>query len=633
MSAIAGLFRFDGSPSVEMECRAMLDAQCAFGPDDRSSAILQECAAGRALYRTLPEDRFDRQPLLGGDGKLLLVADVRIDNRDELLRALGREGAGATLSDSDILLAGFERWSEGVLDRLAGDYAFAVWDASARRLILARDPLGERPLLYHRGRDYFAFASMPHGLHALPDVDRRPNLSQAAAFAADLFPSGSATYWERIERVETGHVVTVTQLGLTSRRYWNPRRTELRLPSDGQYVEAFREQLDRATRPRLRRLGGMVASHLSSGYDSSAVAATAARLLDPERLLAFTSAPRAGFDGPVPRGRVADESSVAAAVAQMHPNMEHRVIRPEGRSPLAALDRLHPLVGQPAGHLCNTVWATAINEAAQAAGATVLLHGQSGNFTVSNGGRNNLADLLREGHWLDWWREARAMVRRGPIRWRGVLDNSLGPWAPLLLYRVLRRRFLHSSDRAAEGLVRPEWHAEINRRAATLGRDPRPPRDSFALSIRLLQGDDPGAFRKATLARYGLDQRDPTGDRRLIEFCLSLPVNQLIRNGERRPLARGALADRLPPLLLDQERRGYQAADWYEQIGPEQVRQAVRRLGRSEAASTVIDFAAVEKLTGSWPTGNWDQQWVITDYRAGLLRALSTAHFLSVADA
>src|SRR5262245_22213614 len=108
----------------------MLKAQKVYGPHDTSSWSAEGIALGRNLFRSLPEDVHDRQPLIGGGGRSALVADVRLDNRSELVEALGIEPDRArTLADAELLLLAWERWREAVFDRLLGDYAFALWDA------------------------------------------------------------------------------------------------------------------------------------------------------------------------------------------------------------------------------------------------------------------------------------------------------------------------------------------------------------------------------------------------------------------------------------------------------------------------------------------------------------------------
>src|SRR5664279_4326575 len=136
MTAIAGLWRFDGRPDVADGCARMLAAQEMYGPDAVGQWSEDGVALGRRLMRILPEDKFDRQPLTGGGGKYVLVADVRLDNRDELTAKLQIPDSPARgLCDAAILLAAFERWDDACFDHLLGDYAFAVWDSERRRLL------------------------------------------------------------------------------------------------------------------------------------------------------------------------------------------------------------------------------------------------------------------------------------------------------------------------------------------------------------------------------------------------------------------------------------------------------------------------------------------------------------------
>ena len=171
-------------------------------------------ALGRRLMRVLPEDTFDHQPLIGGEGRYVLVADVRLDNRDELTEALRiPEPSARNLCDAAILLAAIERWDESCFDRVIGDYAFALWDGPRRRLLLARDPLGQRPLHYHRGNKFCAFASMPKGLHALPEVPYAPDEERIAEALVLIPETGTRSFFLGIERVEPGHVVVITASG------------------------------------------------------------------------------------------------------------------------------------------------------------------------------------------------------------------------------------------------------------------------------------------------------------------------------------------------------------------------------------------------------------------------------------
>src|SRR6188768_1892928 len=130
MTALAGCWNYGGQPHPADSCKRMLAAQAIYGPDDERQWSDGALAMGRGLFRVLPEDIHDRQPLHGAGGRLTLVADVRLDNRADLAAALDLPAERARgLCDAAILLACLERWGEGALDRLVGDFAFALWDS------------------------------------------------------------------------------------------------------------------------------------------------------------------------------------------------------------------------------------------------------------------------------------------------------------------------------------------------------------------------------------------------------------------------------------------------------------------------------------------------------------------------
>lgn len=613
----------------------MIEAQSRYGLRE-AAADLGGLALAARLYPLLPEDEHDAQPLIGGEGRFALVADVRLDNRDELASALGLDSAQARLlADSAVLLRALERWGDEAPARLLGDFAFAFFDAHERRLLLARDPLGQRPLFWHRGAGFVAFASMPAGLHALDMVGKRADETSMVRYLAGLPQTGPRSFHEGIERVEPGHVAIVTPERATRRRYWRPERRELGLKRLGDYVDAYRSELDSAVSRRLRGAGGLVAAHLSGGWDSNAVASTAARLTSPSggRVLAFTHVPSAAAGADGPGRRFADESELAAATAALHSNIEHVAMEGSGRSPLADLDRYAQLFGRPVFNLCNHVWLSDIRSAAAEAGARVLLSGEIGNWTISAAPNTLLADFLREGRWLAWAREGLAMARSGRARLRGVAASSFGPWVPDSLWR----RFAPLSSAAASAATDPV-HPDLREAVAAeqaanrVGAAARP-KDRFDHASEAIKAMDWGEHRKGILGGWGLDKRDPTADPRLIDFCLNLPLDMLMKDGVRRPLARAALADRVAPAVLDERRKGYQGADWHEGLSGDRagVTRLLDAMAADAAASRLIDVARLRRLAANWPSGRWDDPRVIGEYRIGLLKGLTAGHFVLAA--
>jgi asparagine synthase (glutamine-hydrolysing) len=604
----------------------MLAALAPYGPHACHQRNETDIAVGRRLFRVLPEDRYDTGPVTLEDGGWL-AADVRLDNRPDLERELAIEPSRArAMADAALLALAWTRWGEASLDRLVGDYALAAWAPRRRRLTLARDPFGHRPLNYHRGLGSFAFASMAAGLHVLTEAPPAPDEARLAAFLALQPEEGPATFFRGVERVEPGGLVEVDRDGVTSRRHYAPTIKPVRLGSPGAYAEAIRAHLDTAVAAQLRGAEAGPGTHLSSGWDSGAVAATAARLLAPRgaRVTAFTAAPHAGYVGPDPRGRHGDETAGARGVAALYPNIDHVVVRGDARSPLADLDRDIAFSGRPALNPCNHLWVSDLNAAARARGLSVMLTGDFGNLGLSDDGQDALPELFLTGDWGRWWSLARAVVRSGALSPAGVLAASLEPAAPSLVAAARRLAGRTSRPGAHSPLPPGSW-------SRLAGGAARRPAGRVARRLAALTHLDPAAYGKAALAIHQVDMRDPLTDRRLIEFCLSVPVDQLIAGGRTRGLARLALADRLPASTLESRTRGYQAADWHAGLTGDRAAVAgdIERLADLPAAARLLDIDRLRALAANWPIGAWRRTAVIEDYRMALLRGLAAGRFLT----
>jgi asparagine synthase (glutamine-hydrolysing) len=144
---------------------------------------------------------------------------------------------------------------------------------------------------------------------------------------------------------------------------------------------------------------------------------------------------------------------------------------------------------------------------------------------------------------------------------------------------------------------------------------------------------DWGEHRKGILGGWGLDKRDPTADPRLIDFCLNLPLDMLMKDGVRRPLARAALADRVAPAVLDERRKGYQGADWHQGLGRDLagIARLLDAIAADETASRLIDVERLRRSVSHWPSGGWDDPRIVGEYRIALLKGLTAGHFIVAA--
>jgi asparagine synthase (glutamine-hydrolysing) len=637
VSAIAGIIQFDGRPVDTATIERMQTLLTPYGKDTQQHVHQGSAAFLRTLLRTTPEDSFDRQPLVHAESGTTLLFDGRIDNRDELAAALSLSATETRfMADSELVLRACLRWDTGAVERLLGDFALAYWQARRRRLILARDALGYRPLFWHRQEGFFAFATMPKALFAVPGVPRALREAGVHDYLTLIPMMGQETLFEDIYRVEPGQMVVVEE-GRTLAEYhhrFDPDR-RVKLGSTEEYVEALWEQLDRAVSCRLRAVGP-VASELSSGMDSSTVTAAAARLLGDrnQRLLALTAVPREGFDGPVPAGRHADEGPGAAALASRYENIDHVLVRSSGRSPVDGLREVVAALDRPPLNICNGVWVRAMHEVAAKRGCRVVLNGWLGNMTLSYDGSCYLTQLLGQGRVLRWWHEVQAIRRRRPrlgLLW--FVKNSVAPFVPARIWHAYEMRRDRGYLLEHYSAVNPELSRKLDTpaRARRAGIDLlyRGGRNGVLHRINALYLVDFGEYSAAQNAA-GFEGRSPLVDRRLSEFCLAIPEELFLKDGQPQWILRQMVKEVLPAEILDRGTRGLQSADWFEATGaalPE-ILTDVESMREHATAKRYVDVEAMRTTVIDWPSGGWGRQAVEQRFRLKLLRGVSVGSFI-----
>ncbi len=623
MTALSGIWRPIGSRHVASECAHSLAAQKIYGPDRTDQLQLDDVAMGRNLKKLLPEDRFDRQPLSGGNGRFLIVADVRLDNRGALVKQLGIETERQrVLSDAAIILAAYERWGSLSIDRLRGDFAFALWDAKDHKMILARDHVGARPMHFYHGRDLIAFASMPKGLFALADIPKKVDLEFVEQTILHASLEGERSYFENIYRVKPGHYGILDQSGFQQIQYWKPDVTPLKLSSHQEYVDAVTERFDNAVSVRLRGADN-VAAHFSAGLDSSAVATSAAILLENTgRVTAYTAVPRDGYveEDATSSHRIIDEGILAAQAAQLYPNIDHIRVPTTGRSLLEGLDRLTYLQYMPGANLCNNDWIVAINEHARAIGHNVLLTGQLGNMTFSHNGANLLAELLKSGRIIEFAKAFSILKKTGWTDPERAVIAAIMNILPVAVQRYIRRR----RGRESHIMAPPELLQQKGSRATHRMASRTEEILTFLGRIEL------GNFNKAQLGGWGLDYRDPTADRDLMELCLTIPTAQFCHQGVPRSIARDMLRNRLPEAMIAEQRKGLQAADWHESFVKSSgaIIEELEIISEYGPLNGMIDTAKLQQLMESLPDGGWNDGDVTPQYRAAILRSVAVGDFV-----
>jgi asparagine synthase (glutamine-hydrolysing) len=562
--------------------------------------------------------------------ELRIAAEARIDNRNELftLLALPIGERVTAVPDSDLILAAYCRWGEACVEHLDGDWAFAIWDERKRKLFLAQASNGISALYYYSDARWFAFASSIKALLALPEVAKRPDRMRIAMGLVSWHDDGTLTAYEGIYRLPPAHTLTVEDGRVRNRRYWHPEKLEpLRLGSDDAYVEAFLHHYTEAVERRLRS-SRPVGATLSGGLDSSSVCALAARKLGVEsnRLQAFISVPLYKVEWEM-GASFSDESPYADAIRDHLGNLDLEYVRAEHVSPLAGIERCLEACDEPGHAGSNMFWICALMERARDKGLGVLLTGQMGNGGVSwTGPPANLWQLLLRGDWpaiRQLQPTIPLIIRRnliGPAvrpwreRWRRLKASGRQPWAD---YSAIHPEFARSMNLAS--------------RMCDGGHDPWFRRTSpiqDRLNTLKLGRAIVGSFWAALGQAYGLEVRDPTMDRRLIEFCLRIPPEQFQSPGTPRWLMRRAMRGLLPDVVRLNQKRGAQAWDiaYRVRASRAEIEAALRRLRNSGLAREILDLPRMSSVLQA-TNGKLDDS-VTRDCGTILLRGLMTGLFL-----
>ena len=323
--------------------------------------------------------------------------------------------------------AGFiRRWETDRIGALAGlrhDFAIALWDDEARALFLARAPLSAFGLAFRRDARGAAFATMAQALR----TDRNINVARLVLpFGRKPLFGSAMTAFEDVAVVACGTVVRIDAQTATATRFWHAGKIAPVERSDADAAAYLREQTERAVADAIEGGDDPIASFLSAGRDSGIVTAIAARQLGHRQrpLAAFTAVPPAGYA--TLHGRyLYDEGPGAARVAGQFTNVDHHLFRASRFALSAALDRANRNLAAPYGTPVNLAWYYGIQRAASQLGARLVLSGDTGNLTVSNGGPWAIPDLL-DDNILAWGRTVRAARRAPGASTLSLLATSLG---------------------------------------------------------------------------------------------------------------------------------------------------------------------------------------------------------------
>lgn len=528
MSGLAALFHRDGRPIDPGELDRMLDVIPYRRRDGTWIKVFGHVGLGYGKLAVTPEDVTDTQPWVSPRTGCAIIADVRLDNRADLLARL--EESRLDVSDAEITLRAYEVWGLAAFARLLGDFAIIVWDPRRQRLLCARDSSGQCPLYYRSNSHSFAAASEIHQLFQDPTIPIIPNEDRIRSFLVPFnvyrnekdYP---ATFYDGIVSLAAGHFLIVERDRTHVNRYWELKvPTELHYRTHEEYAEHFRDLLFDIVEARLRT-SGPVGATLSGGLDSSSIVCTAQELYRQNR------ADDQGFTSysSVFEGLDCDETSLINDIEQKYGFRSRHIPTTASMSTLQL---------QPSGFMAapgkGISELDGVLRAASADGIRVLLTGDIADACVS-GSRLVFDSLLRQGQFIDFLQQARTYQRVTGESWKKILTlYSALPLLPLWIQKLgmttYTRRFFEQHHQHLLPFWIPEsLRVDLAQRHYVLAieaeRRRRFSNPSHHSDYTMLYPPEAGA----NITGWSMQIRRPFADRRMHEFVLAIPPEQKFR--------------------------------------------------------------------------------------------------------
>jgi len=560
MCGIAGYLRLSEAPSTGARPAELPDLERMTrvlthrGPD--SEGFFRDPGVGLGMRRLRVIDlETGDQPMADESGEVTVVYNGEIYNFRELRAGLEERGHRfRTRCDTEVLVHGYREWGDELPERLRGMFAFALWDRRRRRLLLARDHFGIKPLYYARLGDLLLFGSEIKSLLAVPELPRELDPEALDQYLSFLYVPEPRTLFRAVRALPPGHLASCGNGGVEIRRYWRYRPRPGGFRSRTEAIDAVREGFEDSVRAMLVA-DVPVGLFLSSGIDSASILAMMARHADgPVRTFSI------GFGGAEHRW---DELATARELAARF-GAEHREFRVDP-DVVSTLPEVVRCFDQPFANPTAVILQLLAGEARRH--TTVALSGTGGDELFAGYPRYLGMLLHRRYRWLPGplRRLAAGLARRllrdrsdgrpAIQRARRFLESGALPFADGYVRMLVavddeRRRALYTPE-LAERLSSFDGAAFVRDELADGGLDRLLAADvaTYLPFNQLAYGD------RMTMSR-SLELRVPFVDQRLAEVAAAIPLDWHLRRGITKGLLREAMAPFLPPEIVRRPKLG-----------------------------------------------------------------------------
>lgn len=546
MCGITGSFRREG-PLEQNISLAMRDSLAHRGPDDAglwSSPSTGITLGSRrlAIFDLSPRGH---QPMQDATRTLTIVFNGEIYNWVELRKELRRFYPFRSHTDTEVLLAAYTRWGPGFLHRLNGMFAFALWDETEQRLLMARDRFGEKPLYYVHRPGLLLFASEIKAILASGLVSPEPHLQSIYRFLAYReTDAAEETLFRDIVALPAAHALyySAQQDSCKLLKYWDlDPAAEIPPSVDRVYAERLLELMRSSVNLRMRS-DVPVGSCLSGGLDSSSLVGLSASHPGASRPSTFS----ARFDDPS-----IDEGDYIRSVTDLFSTPNYTVF-PDPRRMMEELSTFawhqeHPF----AGPSIYAQWC--VMRLANEQGVTVLLDGQGGDETLAGyllSSGANYKDLFSNLRWCTLARNAFDEIRQHGLR---GLAKILLPQLPVTLRNIaysFSEPLSLTADFASVAFA-PPTHLKSGF-SSTL-------HDELYQQLRCSMLPKLLRFADRSSMAFSREVRLPFLDHRVVEFLFAIPESQKICGTTTKFILRNAMRGRIPNKVVDRkDKKGFE---------------------------------------------------------------------------
>ncbi|GIM27390.1 asparagine synthetase B [Clostridium polyendosporum] len=642
MSAICGLMHMDFKAETYDTGIAMLEKFNIYKVDSVRHLMIDNVFMGCGIQYITRESKYETLPAYDQKRELIITADAIIDNRSELLKVFNiKLDSWSKTTDSELILRAYEMWGKDCAKYLIGDFAFVIWDKVKNEIFCARDHVGKRTLYYYYDGNTFAFSTL---MNPLFEVQQDVELNDR--WIADFLSIDgilhevecNETIYKGIYQVPPATIITINKNGLCKDLYWDPLKEvkPLRLKKDEEYDKYFKKVFFEAVDCRLRS-SGEVGIMLSGGLDSGSVGCIAARNLENEgkRLKAFCSIPMDSYKNINNQYYMSDESEYVEEIIKAYNNIDITYCKSEGKNSSTNIDRFVSILEQPYKTIENLFWNDEILQRASKSGCKVLLSGQYGNCTISFGDFvTNALTLFRDMRYIRLYKEIRAYSRLKKIRRYKIGKALIKVFTPYNIRKLLSSKnegYDNYADVPANRELIKKWNVDKRLSELKLNEYPQRYYDLYETRksiVNPIAFSHIGAMETKLSLSHGIIERDPTRDKRVIEFCLSLPTEQFYNDGQDRNLIRRGMKGILPDKIrLNRTRRGLQSADWIERLNDswKSIKEQLDEYLQLPEIKNYIDVEKVKLKLSTIDSLSGDEKWFSIRL---ILEALVFSYFL-----